>query len=274
MNHSKKYTGIYVAEVMDVCDPEKRCRIKVNVYDIFDGVPNADLPWANFVLPLGSRKNEGTINPVQAGDKVWVQFIAGDSRRPVITGSAQASPGGKVNLAPEACQGEGQFQHKRTDKQPKPEAPPYYEDVVLCQNRTLIQLCRSGNIRITQMDSGSALEILPSGHMVIHCEGNMYTSVKGNSLEEYDGNLEQVIKGNFTQSVDGSMNLTSKGAASIGSSQSSLNMSAASNGTMSGPGGLSFSGPASFNKTLTTGGDINSGGAVIDAGGNTNHHSH
>ncbi len=43
---------------------------------------------------------------------------------------------------------------------------------------------------------------------------------------------------------------------------------------------LSFTGPATFDKnvdigtTLNTGGNITSGGSVIDAGGNTNHHSH
>ena len=280
MSHSKKYTGCYVGEVMSVQDPDKRCRIKVNVYDVFDGVPVDDLPWANFILPLGSRPGEGTINPVQVGDKVWIQFVEGDSRRPLVVGSAQASPGGKVNLAPDVCQGEGQFQHKRTDKQPPVDAPPYYEDVVLCQNRALIQLCRAGNIRITQMDSGSAVEILPSGHIVIHCEGDMFTSVKGNALEEYDGNLEQIIKGDYTQTVTGNMSQTSTGSASYGSNGSSLNLAAATQGSMAGPGGLAFTGPSSFDQsvdigtTLTTGGDINSGGSVIDTGGNTNHHNH
>ena len=255
-------------------DPDKRCRVKVNVYDIFDGVPVSALPWANFVLPLGSRPSEGAINPVQVGDKVWVRFVEGDSRRPLIIGSAQASPGGKVNLAPEACQGEGQFPHKRTEKQPKPEAPPYYEDVVFCQNRALIQLCRSGNIRITQMDSGSAVELLPNGHMVIHCEGDMFTSVKGNALEEFDGNLDLVIKGNFTQTVEGSMSQTSKGAASFASSESSLSLGAKTKGTMTGGGGLSFEGPTSMKDDLTCSSNISAAGSIMDGSGNSNHHSH
>ena len=207
MSHSKNYSGTYVGEILDVKDAEKRCRVKVNVYDVFDGVPVADLPWANFSLPLGSRKGEGAINPVQKGDKVWIQFVNGDTRRPLIVGAAQASPGGVVNLPPEVCDGGGQYNHKRTERQPKPDKPPYYEDAVLCQNRALIQLCRSGNIRVTQMDSGSAIEILPSGHMVLHCEGDMFVSVKGNTLEEYEGDVDQVIKGNFTKNVEGAMTL-------------------------------------------------------------------
>lgn len=263
-----------MAEVVSVADPEKRCRVKVNVYDVFDGVPVASLPFANFTLPLGSRAGEGAINPLKVGDKVWVEFVAGDSRRPLIVGAAQASPGGKVNLPAEACQGDGPFQHKRTSDQPPAEEAPYYEDVVYCQNRALIQLCRSGTIRITQMDSGSAIEIAKNGDMIIHCEGNCFTSVKGNALEEYDGNLEQRIKGNFTQTVSGSMSQTSTGAAAFGSSSSSLALSAATQGSMKGGGGLAFEGPTTMKDDLTVNANINASGSVMDGGGNSNHHSH
>ena len=95
MSHDKHYAGRFIAEVVSVDDPEKRCRIKVNVYDIFDGVPVRDLPWAVFSLPLGSRAGEGMLCPVRVGDMVWVEFIGGDTRRPVVVGGAHASPGGQ-----------------------------------------------------------------------------------------------------------------------------------------------------------------------------------
>jgi len=265
---------------MSVTDPEKRCRVKVNVYDIFDGVPVAALPWANFVLPLGARRGEGTINPVQVGDLVWVQFVAGDSRRPMIIGSAQASPGGVVNLAPDVCQGGGQYSHKRTPKQPAVSAPAYYEDVVVCQNRALIQLCRTGNIRVTQMDSGSSIEILPDGAMVLHCEGNMYVSVTGNTLEEYGGNLVQQIKGDFTQQVAGAMTQTSGGNATFASTGAALALGAATQGTVTGGGGLRLEGPTSIKDSLACESDLNvknnvtAGGSIMDGNGNSNHHSH
>ena len=274
MSHSKKYDSTYVGEVVSVADPDKRCRIKVNVYDVFDGVPVASLPWANFVLPLGSRPGEGAINPVQVGDKVWVRFVEGDSRRPLIIGSAQASPGGKVNLAPDVCQGDGQYQHKRTDKQPKPEAAPYYEDVVYCQNHALIQLCRSGTIRVTQMTSGSAIEITPAGHMIMHCEGDMFASVKGNTLEEYDGDLKQIIKGNFEKIVEGSMTETSTGEATFASTGSSLALGAKTQGTMTGGGGLRFEGPTTMKDDLSCEQNVTAQGSIMDAAGNSNHHSH
>lgn len=240
---------------MDVADPEKRCRVRVNVYDVFDDVPNADLPWPNFVLPLGSRPGEGSITPLKVGDKVWVQFVAGDSRRPIITGSSQAAPGGKVNLAPEACQGEGQFEHKRGENQPQVESPPYYEDVVICQNRALIQLCRAGNIRVTQMDSGSAVELAPSGDVIIHTEGKLFLSVEGETLLEYTGNATEHFKGNLTTIIDGGWTLSAKGGSKM---TSDFNMD----------GNLQVS------QNVGVGGDVNAGGSVTDNGGNTNHHSH
>lgn len=105
MSHDKHYAGRFIAEVVSVDDPEKRCRIKVNVYDIFDGVPVRDLPWAVFCLPLGSRAGEGMLCPVRVGDMVWVEFIGGDTRRPVVVGGAHASPGGVPTLPPEIFQG-------------------------------------------------------------------------------------------------------------------------------------------------------------------------
>ena len=195
---------------------------------------------------------------MQVGDKVWVRFVEGDSRRPLVIGSAQASPGGKVNLAPDVCQGDGQYPHKRTDKQPKPEAAPYYEDVVYCQNHALIQLCRSGTIRVTQMTSGSAIEITPAGHMIMHCEGDMFASVKGN----------------FENIVEGSMTETSTGEATFASTGSSLALGAKTQGTMTGGGGLRFEGPTTMKDDLSCEQNVTAQGSIMDAAGNSNHHSH
>ncbi|WP_303995682.1 phage baseplate assembly protein V [Desulfovibrio piger] len=279
MSHDKHYAGRFVAEVVSVDDPEKRCRIKVNVYDIFDGVPVRDLPWAVFSLPLGSRAGEGMLCPVRVGDMVWVEFIGGDTRRPVVVGGAHASPGGVPTLPPEIFQGAGQFEHKRTPDEPPVQTPPYYEDVVFCQNRALIQFCRSGHLRVTQMDSGSAIEILPSGDMVVHCEGNMYASVKGNVLEAVEGDYTQKISGSFTQTVEGQMTFSSGGEASFGSTQSSLSLSAKTHGEMTGGGGLTFNGDTTMRDNLTCekhveAASIHSSGDIIAAGSNSNHHSH
>lgn len=255
MSHSKDYQGMYLAEVMDVGDPEKRCRVRLYVYDVFDNVANDDLPWANSVLPAGSRPGERSITPLKAGDKVWAQFVGGDTRRPLILGCAQAAPEGKVNLAPEACQGEGQFEHKRGENQPQVDSPPYYEDVVVCQNHALIQLCRAGNIRVTQMDSGSAIEIAPSGDIIIHTEGKLFMSVEGETLLEYAGSVTEHFKSDLTTIIDGGWTLSANGGSTMTSD-------------------FKMDGNLRVSQNVDVGSNINAGGQVIDSGGNTNHHSH
>lgn len=173
----KDYPRQYMAEVANVQDPLKQMRVQVRVYDIFDGVPVADLPWATYMLPLGTRPTDGGVTPVQVGDLVWVDFPnGGDTRRPRILGGAHAIPGGKPNMPPEIWQGPGQHAHKRAEGEPVPEAPGYHEDVVFKQHGVLIQLTKSGALRATQLASGSALEIAPDGTIVIHSENNILMS--------------------------------------------------------------------------------------------------
>lgn len=256
MSHSKTYSGVYIGEVVSVADPEKKCRVKVNVFDVFDGVPIAALPWATFILPLGSRAGEGEVCPVQVGDQVWVQFVGNDTRRPLIVGAAQAMPGGIVNLAPDVFQGAGQYAHKRTDREPQVSAPPYYEDFVLCQNRALIQFCRSGNIRVTQMDSGSAIEILPSGDMVAHCEGNLFTSVAGNVLQTVSGNVTQEIKGDVSQTANGNISIKSSTNVSITAPTIGLNGAISTRSASGGAGTMSILGDIEQRGSQVVTGDV------------------
>ena len=256
MSHSKTYSGFYIGEVVSVADPEKKCRVKVNVFDVFDGVPIAALPWATFILPLGSRAGEGEVCPVQVGDQVWVQFVGNDTRRPLIVGAAQAMPGGIVNLAPDVFQGAGQYTHKRTDREPQVSAPPYYEDFVLCQNRALIQFCRSGNIRVTQMDSGSAIEILPSGDMVAHCEGNLFTSVAGNVLQTVSGNVTQEVKGDVSQTANGNISIKSSTNVSITAPTIGLNGATSIRSESGGAGTVSIHGDIEQRGSQIVTGDV------------------
>lgn len=277
----KKYTGSYIGTVVNVQDPEHRMRVQVRVFDIFDDVPERDLPWAGYQLPLGSRPNDGGVIPVQVGDTVWVDFpFEGDTRRPRITGAAHATPGGKPNIAGDAWQGEGKAVHKRTPEQPPVDEPGYHEDVVFKQHGVLLQITKQGALRATQLSSGSALEICPDGSIVAHSEKDIYYSAAGDCLFDVKGNYELRVGGNMTQTAGGSGVVQSARNMSVGSTAESLNLAAAKQGSMSGPGGLTFEGASRFKDNLRAdqnvdvGADVNAGGSVIDAGGNTNHHSH
>lgn len=271
MSHDKNYLGMFPGEVVSVEDPEHKCRVKVLVYELFDGVSVADLPWATQTLPLGSRPGEGAINPVQVGDKVFIQFVGGDTRRPVITGASQDMPKGKVNL-PADCSKQGSgYSHKRTGKQPEAEESPYYQDVIYQQNNSLIQLCRSGTIRITQMTSGSAIELKNNGDIILHGEGDLYMSVSGKTIEEYSGDVEQFYSGNLTQHVGGSIVQNVAGNKYVGVQGSSS--SDAGGGNVS-TGDWNYKGSMTFTGNFQINGNVNATGSVIDGGGNTNHHSH
>lgn len=173
----KDYRREYVAEVVNVQDPLKQMRVQVRVYDFFDGVPVADLPWATYRLPLGVRPADGGVIPVQVGDKVWVDFPNnGDTRRPRIVGGVHSIPEGKPNVPAELWQGAGLAVHKRAEGEPVPESPGYHEDVVFKQHGVLVQLTKSGALRATQLSSGSALEIAPDGTIVIHSENSILMS--------------------------------------------------------------------------------------------------
>ncbi len=274
MSHSKSYTDIYPAKVVSVDDPQKLGRVKVQVYDIFDNVPVDNLPWASTNLSLGARAGEGLVTPMQVGDEVWVRFNNGSTRYPIVTGATHSWPDGSPNLPADALQGDG-YTHKRTENQPQVEEAGYYEDVVYKQNNALIQLTRAGNIRITQMTSGSAIELLPSGDIVIHCEGDLYMSVAGTTLQELTGDVTQNISGNVTQSVSGNvdqsvsgnletsvdgdytltvggaMTLTSSGAAEVGSSGSSLTLTTSGAICTMDGGQFTMDGPARFNNGVS-----------------------
>ena len=206
LNRFRKFNETYVGEVVDTNDPERRCRVRVNIFDMTDGIAENELPWANFNLPLGSRPGEGISVPVQVGDKVWIRFVNGDTRRPMIVGSAQAAPEKKVNLPPEQWGGEGQYEHKRTELQPQvEESKDCNVDRTYKENGVLVQVCKNGTFRVTQTESGSAIEVLKSGDMVVHCEGKLFLSVEGDTLEEFNGNVERRIKGNLSDVCEGNI---------------------------------------------------------------------
>lgn len=276
MNQQPKiYNGEYVSQVVSLDDPRQMMRVQVRVFDIFDDVPVADLPWATYRLPLGVRPSDGGLIPVKVGDYVWVDFpFNGDTRRPRITGGVHFAPEGKPNMPPEACAGPGQFEHKRTPDEPMPVAPAYHEDIVFQQNGVLVQITKPGAARITNLASGTAAEITPDGVVVIHCEKDCFHSVQGNYLVDVKGNFKLRVAGGMDMQSQGPGTVQSQGNMTLGSAAESLNLSAAKEGKMTGPGGLSFTGPASFDKSVDIGGDANVSGQVIDGGGNTNHHSH
>lgn len=268
MNATKDYRGKFRGQVVSVEDPEKRCRVKVNVFDVTDGVPVSSLPWAMTVLPLGTRKGEGGGVPLRNGDLVWIEFQNGDTRRPVVVGALMEYPKGDTSTSANMKAGEGAFVPERGDGMPAANPPKYYADTVFQQNGCMAQMCNDGTLRVSQIKAGSYVEITPSGDMILYCKGTLHIHADGDVKETVNGNVTRTVNGNFTRTVKGELVEDAAKGAAYGSSKGPLSFEAATTGRMKGPGGLTFTGPTEFE------GNVHGDGDIIAAGANSNHHSH
>jgi uncharacterized protein involved in type VI secretion and phage assembly len=83
----QRYYGHYLAEVVDVDDPDNLGRIRVQADQFADTV---DQPvWASVVRPSAGDK-QGVFFTPKKGDQVVLGYIAGDVREPMIVGYAHS----------------------------------------------------------------------------------------------------------------------------------------------------------------------------------------
>ena len=212
-----KFYGEYIGKVEDVTDPKKLLRVRVRVFSVFtDAVPMADLPWAEYRLPVGSRFNDGFFIPADVGDFVWVKFpYDGDTRRPVIIGSAHYAPDGKPNFPHEAWVGDSVHKHKRKGNESDPADHEYHKDVVFSQHGTTIEFRNDKSFSITQRGTSTELCINPDGTIVIHGENHIYFSSAVDTEGKVGGNLTIDITGDTIVNTQGDTNITTSGATDI-----------------------------------------------------------
>jgi uncharacterized protein involved in type VI secretion and phage assembly len=75
----------YLAEVVSLDDPDSRSRVQVRLMN-FDGVDGHDGPvWARVAAPFAGD-NRGAFLLPDVGDEVFVVFVNGDPRFPIIVG--------------------------------------------------------------------------------------------------------------------------------------------------------------------------------------------
>jgi hypothetical protein len=205
----KKYPGEYPARVVNVDDPKKLMRVQVRVMDVFDGTSDKDLPWAEYKLPVGVRPNDGFFTPVDVDDWVWVDFPhEQDTRRPRITAGMHFCPNSQPNLPHESWVGPDKHTHKRTGPQVTPTEAVYHRDVVFTQHGVLVEIVEStGEVRVTQKGSSSAIEIDKEGNITVHSENNVYVSSTANCQFDIEGNLRENIDGTTGIISGGNMKL-------------------------------------------------------------------
>jgi uncharacterized protein involved in type VI secretion and phage assembly len=77
--------GGYLAEVVSLNDPDSLSRVQVRILSC-DGATDHDSPiWARVASPFAGR-NRGAFLIPDVGDEVFVVFVNGDSRFPIIVG--------------------------------------------------------------------------------------------------------------------------------------------------------------------------------------------
>jgi hypothetical protein len=205
----KKYLEEYIGRVINVHDPKHLMRVQVFVESLFDGMKEKDLPWATYKLPIGARLNEGAITPVKVGDYVWIDFpFNGDSRQPRITGSVHYCPDNVCHLPDEAWKGKEIYSHKRIGSELEPSPVGYHRDTVIDQHGVLVEVVDpTGEIRVTQKVSGSAVEIDRDGNITAHSEKNLFGSSKENT--------ELIVGKDFIGTVEGDSILTVQGNSTL-----------------------------------------------------------
>lgn len=167
----------YRAEVVSVDHPKGWHLAKVRVLGLWDDITDANLPWAEYQLPLGARAGEGDAMPCQKGDLVWVEFpISGDSRAPLITGSCYTVTDGKSDLPQDLFN--ALYTHKRAEGEPDGPAVAY-GDRVLDLFGILEQITQDGAWCLTHKATGTAVNITKEGKLVLHAEGDLYQSATG-----------------------------------------------------------------------------------------------
>ncbi len=190
----EKIIGELRAVVVNVVDPEERQFIQVRVDGLWDKIPAENLPWAEIKLPIGTRANEGGWIPLKVGDRVWIDFIQGDSRYPRITGACHHAIGGELSLPHDIFDGSDAITHKRTDLQPAA-TKSTDKAAVFSIGNALFEVKEDGVIRVTHKSTGSAIELTKDGDMVLHSEAKLFISAKEDMTIEAAKKLTLIVEG-------------------------------------------------------------------------------
>ncbi len=212
-NITNRLMGSYQAQVVDVEHPDGLYLASVRLLGLWDNIPDPDLPWAEFLLPLGAKPSSGHAVPVEAEDYVWVDFPRnGDTRFPRITGSLYHAPNYQSNL-PDEVNGNA-YQPLRAKDEPEPAIYTRKDDIY---DRFGFRELRThdGGYSITHKSSGSAIEFTPKGEIVIHSERNLFESTTQNKLSQIDSGLTIKVGNNCRVEAGGEVYIQSQGDATV-----------------------------------------------------------
>ena len=149
----------FLGEVVNVKDdPEKLGRVKVRVFGVYDDIDEADLPWAQIVVPVttGVHEGKGQYLGILKGTQVFGMFLDGKSSQlPMVIGTVP----------------------KKGDANPKAEANYPHNKVYETETGHFKEYDDSGTGRIReQHQDGTYYEMTDDG---IHIYGNTKVTIHG-----------------------------------------------------------------------------------------------
>ena len=83
-------TRWFLGSVVNVKDPMQLGRVKVKVFGVYDEIDDADLPWAQIVVPVtqGIHEGKGQNLGILVGTQVFGMFLDGkNSQLPMVIGT-------------------------------------------------------------------------------------------------------------------------------------------------------------------------------------------
>lgn len=191
----------YEARVVFNNDPDKLGRIQARVPVLFDGIEDADLPWAipDWAHADGASSTSGVFSVPKVDTKVQLRFQQANPLYPVYTGF-------------------------HVDKQTQMEEVLHnYPDraVVRFQNKAMMVVDTRDNIAYVRnpgtlkiyIDGNVEIEITGNVEELVH--GNVTRKIKGDYREEVEGDKHVHTKGDYKDGTDGEVLLFSKGKTTI-----------------------------------------------------------
>jgi hypothetical protein len=164
----------FLGEVVNVKDdPEKLGRVKVRVFGVYDDIDEADLPWAQIVVPVttGVHEGKGQYLGILVGTQVFGMFLDGkNSQLPMVIGTVP-----KVIDTGEVDSDKNPI--LKSDANPKSEANYPHNKVYETETGHFKEYDDSGTGRIReQHQDGTYYEMTDDG---IHIYGNTKVTIHG-----------------------------------------------------------------------------------------------
>lgn len=218
------YNIIKFGTVVDINDPEKLGRVKVNVYGLHDNIDTADLPWSMVMMPsttpaksgVGSSVNllVGTLVAGMCMDKSMQEFMVMGTLPTKTDGTEDNNVRVRAEADPNADEELGSYQPSSGY------APVYpYNNVMETESGHVKEYddTPSAERIMERHKSGTQYEIGPNGSKTERIVRDNYQLVVGHDTLEVYGDVRVIVSGNADIAVAGNMSAAVGGTTALNS---------------------------------------------------------